>query len=87
MQFDSWVGKLPWSRKLQPTLVFLPGKFHKQRSLVGPLVAETDLTECTHARTHTHTHTHMYVHTYLALLTCFSFLFSAFVAPQEIANI
>ena len=24
----SWVGKIPWSRKWQPTPVFLPGKFH-----------------------------------------------------------
>ena len=22
--FDPWVGKIPWSRKWQPTLVFLP---------------------------------------------------------------
>ena len=33
--FDPWVGKIPWSRKWQPTLVFLPGKFHGQRDLVG----------------------------------------------------
>ena len=30
-----WVRKIPWSRKWQPTPVFLSGKFHKQRSLVG----------------------------------------------------
>ena len=30
-----WVGKVPWSRKWQPTLVFLPGKSHGQRSLAG----------------------------------------------------
>ena len=33
--FDLWVRKLPWSRKCQATPVFLPGKFHGQRSLVG----------------------------------------------------
>ena len=33
--FDPWVGKIPWSRNWQPTPVFLPGKFHGQRSLVG----------------------------------------------------
>ena len=33
--FDPWVGKIPWKRKWQPTPVFLPGKFHGQRSLVG----------------------------------------------------
>ena len=32
--FDSWVGKIPWRRKWQPTLVFFPGKSHGQRSLV-----------------------------------------------------
>ena len=32
---DSWVGKIPWRRKWQPTPVFLPGKSHGQRSLVG----------------------------------------------------
>ena len=32
---DPWVGKIPWSRKWQPTPVFLPGKFHEQRSLTG----------------------------------------------------
>ena len=33
--FDSWIGKIPWRRKWHPTLVFLPGKSHGQRSLVG----------------------------------------------------
>ena len=28
-------GKIPWRRKWQPTPVFLPGKSHGQRSLVG----------------------------------------------------
>ena len=27
-EFDPWVGKIPWRRKWQPTLVFFPGKFH-----------------------------------------------------------
>ena len=30
-----WVGKNPCSRKWEPTPVFLPGKSHGQRSLVG----------------------------------------------------
>ena len=33
--FDPWVGKSPWRRKWQPTPVFLPGKSHGWRSLVG----------------------------------------------------
>ena len=28
-----WVGKIPWRREWQPTPVFLPGEFHRQRSL------------------------------------------------------
>ena len=34
-RFDSWVGKVPWRRKWQPTQGSLPGKFHGQRSLAG----------------------------------------------------
>jgi len=32
---NPWVGKIPWRRKWQPTLVFLPGESHGRRSLVG----------------------------------------------------
>ena len=50
--FDLWVGKIPWSRKWQPTPVFLSGKLHEQNSLVdyspGGL-KESDMTE--HANT------------------------------------
>ena len=31
--FDPWVAKIPWSMKWQPMPVFLPRKFHGQRSL------------------------------------------------------
>ena len=31
--FDPRVRKIPWRRAWQPTPVFLPGKFHGQRSL------------------------------------------------------
>ena len=34
-RFDPWVGKISWSRKWQPTPVFLPGKSHGQRGLAG----------------------------------------------------
>ena len=27
-EFDPWMGKIPWSRKWQPTPVFLPGESH-----------------------------------------------------------
>ena len=48
LRFDPWVRKIPWSRKWQHTLVFLPGKFHGQRSLVGYSPGgckESDMTE------------------------------------------
>ena len=46
--FNLWVGKIPWSRKWQCVPVFLPGKFHGQRSLVvySPCgYKESDMTE------------------------------------------
>ena len=33
--FDPWIGKILWRRKWQPTPVFLPGKSHGQKSLMG----------------------------------------------------
>ena len=44
----SGAGKIPWSRKWQPTPVFSPGKFHGQRSLAGYSpwhCKESDVTE------------------------------------------
>ena len=32
---DPSIGKIPWSKKWQPTSVFLPGKFYEQRRLAG----------------------------------------------------
>ena len=34
-RFDPRAGKIPWRRKWQPIPIFLPGKSHGQRSLVG----------------------------------------------------
>ena len=48
--FDPWVGKIPWRKKWQPPPVFLPGKSHGQRSLVGYSpwgCKESDTTEAT----------------------------------------
>ena len=33
--FNPWVGKIPWRKTWQPTLVFLPGESHGQKSLAG----------------------------------------------------
>ena len=46
--FDPWVRKVPWRRTWQPTLVFLPGEVHGQRSLAGCSLCghkELDMTE------------------------------------------
>ena len=43
-----WVKKMPWRRKWQPTLVFLPGESHRKRILVGYSPwsrKESDMTE------------------------------------------
>ena len=57
-RFDPWFRKIPWRRKWQPTPVFLPGKFHRQRShtLMGHSpwgCKESDRTEHTQAHIHT----------------------------------
>ena len=59
--FHLWVRKMPWSRKWQPTSVFIPGKFYGQKSLVGYspwAYKELGTTEWLNTHTHTHTHTH-----------------------------
>ena len=58
--FHPRVGKVLWSRKWQPIQVFLPGRFHGQRSLEAPvhgvIKSQTQWNAC--ARVHAHTHTH-----------------------------
>ena len=45
--FNPWVGKMTWSRKWQPTPVFLPGKFHGRRDWLAVVSGckERDTTE------------------------------------------
>ena len=52
---DPWVRKILWNRKWQSALVFMPGKFHGQRSLAGysPLGhKELDIIEYAHIHTY-----------------------------------
>ena len=56
---ESWVqslgGKIPWRKDWQPSPVFLAGRFHGQRSLVGYSPwghKESYTTECAHTHTH-----------------------------------
>ena len=53
--FDHFVWKILWRRKWQPLLVFLPGKFHRQRSLAGysPEVDKSRIQLSTHTHTYT----------------------------------
>ena len=53
--FNSWVGKILWNRRWQPTPVFLPGKLYGQRSLEGCRAGQECATE----------HKHMYMHNYV----------------------
>ena len=53
--FDLWVRKISWRSKWQPAQVFLSGKSHGQRSLVGYNPQghkELDTTEHSHAHIH-----------------------------------
>ena len=55
-KFGLWVSMIPWSRKWQPSPIFLPEKFHGQRNLVGYSSCgckELDMNK--HAYMHTHT--------------------------------
>ena len=45
---ETWMEKIPWRRKWQPTLLFSLGKSHRQKSLEGYIVRgaeESDTTE------------------------------------------
>ena len=83
MQVHSWVGKIPWSRKRQPSPVSLPVKSYGQKTLVGYSsqgLKEMDMTGHVHRHTdtqthrHTDTHRHTHTHTHTHTLPCsFSF--------------
>ena len=49
---DRWIGKIPWSRKWQPTPVFLPGKSHErgawQAAVHGVTKGQTQLSTHTY---------------------------------------
>ena len=50
-RFDPWVRKTPWRSEWQATPVFLPGKCHRQRRLLGYIVhgiakSQTGLSTC-----------------------------------------
>jgi len=72
--------KIPWRRNGETTPVFLPGKFHGQRSLVGcsPLACkELHMTEYTHTHTHTHA-VYMCIFIYTKCTVVFSYVFKLY---------
>ena len=58
-RLDFWVGRILWRREWLPTLVFLPGEFHGQRSLVGFSPWGHKESDRTEGLTHTHKYIHM----------------------------
>ena len=67
--FDSWVRKIPWIRKGQPTPVFLPRESHGQKSQVGYSPWGCKESDTTERLTHT-----LYIFYYLSY--CLSCLLS-----------
>ena len=77
MQIQSLGWEDPHRRKWQSTAIFLPGKFHRQRSLVGYSLwgcKELDTTECALGCMHPHTHidTLKYLSTHILILSTIS---------------
>ena len=64
-ELEPWVEKTPWRRAWQPTPVFLPGKSHEQRVLVGYSpwgCKESDTTEqLSTASTNAHTFSYSHI--------------------------
>ena len=60
-RFNPWVGKVSWRREWLPTPVFLPGKFHGQRSLAG-------------YKSMDHEESYTIYNTNIILYTCFLFI-------------
>ena len=62
LRFNTWVGKIPWRRKWQPTPVFLSEKSHGQRSLPGYSPwsrKKSDTIECAHTHPPPPNNTHL----------------------------
>ena len=68
--FSPWIRKILWRRKWQPTPVFLPEKFHGQRSLVGHMAHhEVTKSQTQHKRRSTH---NWYCHLICSISSCFN---------------
>ena len=68
--FDSWVRKIPWSRKWQPAQVFLRGKSSSLTGYSPWNHKEWDMTECACVCACTHAHT-LFLQPTLCLAVCY----------------
>ena len=85
--FDSWIERILWRRKWQPTPIFLPGKSHGQKSSAGcrPQGCKTsDSTE--HAWMHAHTHVHVRCYNVSIFIMSLLALVSRLYQPYEIGK-
>ena len=65
-RFNSWVRKILWRRKWQPTQVFLPGEFHGQRHLMGYMGSQT----VEHDWVTNTAHIYLYIYSYICVCVC-----------------
>ena len=80
--FDPWVRKITQSRKWLPVPVFLPAKFHEQRSLMIESLRDHRVKhDWEHAHTYACTDTYMHTHTDMQLQP--SLLPPAFYSPTH----
>ena len=56
LEFNPWIGEIPWGKAWQPTPVLLPGEAHGQRSLAGHSPQGHKESDTTEATSYTHTH-------------------------------
>ena len=77
--FNPWIRKIPWRRKWQPTLAFLPRVPRSEEpgglQSMGVAKSQTGLKWFkTHTHRHRHTHTHTHFHRFFSLIGYYKIL-------------
>ena len=73
-RFHLWVGKIPWRREWLPTLVFVPGELHGQRSLVGYSPWGHKESDTAEWLTHCHNTPHIFIFLHCIYIRWFPYL-------------